>query len=80
MYINIVIYIDGSLLYERVPNKPDVDRLTLTPPQPQSVIPTQQNILKRPRQFDEVNGSDGKFHNTIPTNRLGHTTFRAVVY
>jgi len=54
-------YADGSLLYERVPNKPEVDRLTLTPPQPQSVIPTQQNILKRARAFDEVNGSDGKF-------------------
>ncbi|XP_011647298.1 metastasis-associated protein MTA3 isoform X2 [Pogonomyrmex barbatus] len=50
---------DGSLLYERVPNKPEVDRLTLTPPQPQPVMSTQQNILKRPRSFDEVNGSDG---------------------
>ncbi|XP_020283471.1 metastasis-associated protein MTA3 isoform X2 [Pseudomyrmex gracilis] len=49
---------DGSLLYERVPNKPEVDRLTLTPPQPQPVL-AQQNILKRPRPFDEVNGSDG---------------------
>jgi len=60
-------YADGSLLYERVPNKPEVDRLALTPPQPQSVIPTQQNILKRPRPFDEVNGSDGKFHNLFYT-------------
>ncbi|XP_018401179.1 PREDICTED: metastasis-associated protein MTA2 isoform X1 [Cyphomyrmex costatus] len=50
---------DGSLLYERVPNKPEVDRLTLTPPQPQPVMSTQQNILKRPRSFDEINGSDG---------------------
>ncbi|XP_011707234.1 PREDICTED: metastasis-associated protein MTA3 isoform X2 [Wasmannia auropunctata] len=50
---------DGSLLYERVPNKPEVDRLTLTPPQPQPVMSTQQNILKRPRPFDEINGSDG---------------------
>jgi hypothetical protein len=61
--VNALCYADGSLLYERVPNKPEVDRLTLTPPQPQSVIPTQQNILKRARAFDEVNGSDGKFHN-----------------
>lgn len=52
---------DGSLLYERVPNKPEVDRLTLTPPQPQPVMSTQQNILKRTRPFDEINGSDGKF-------------------
>lgn len=50
---------DGSLLYERVPNKPEVDRLTLTPPQPQPVMSTQQNILKRTRPFDEINGSDG---------------------
>ncbi|XP_011050863.1 PREDICTED: metastasis-associated protein MTA3 isoform X2 [Acromyrmex echinatior] len=55
---------DGSLLYERVPNKPEVDRLTLTPPQPQPVMSTQQNILKRPRSFDEINGSDGIALNT----------------
>jgi len=52
-------------LYERVPNKPEVDRLTLTPPQPQPVMSTQQNILKRSRPFDEINGSDGKFHYLI---------------
>lgn len=53
--------IDGSLLYERVPNKSDVDRLTITPPQPQP-MQVQQTILKRPRPpFDEINGSDGKF-------------------
>lgn len=39
-----------------------MDRLTLTPPQPQPVMPTQQTIMKRTRPFDEVNGSDGKFH------------------
>ncbi|XP_024935957.1 metastasis-associated protein MTA3 isoform X3 [Cephus cinctus] len=51
---------DGSLLYERVPNKPEVDRLPLTPPQPQPAMQTQQTILKRTRPpFDEINGSDG---------------------
>ncbi|XP_034941373.1 metastasis-associated protein MTA3 isoform X2 [Chelonus insularis] len=50
---------DGSLLYERVPNKPEVDRLPPTPPQPQP-IQSQQAILKRTRSaFDEINGSDG---------------------
>ncbi|XP_034192625.1 metastasis associated 1-like isoform X2 [Osmia lignaria lignaria] len=51
---------DGSLLYERVPNKAEVDRLTVTPPQPQPSMQTQQTILKRTRPpFDEINGSDG---------------------
>lgn len=51
---------DGSLLYERVPNKPEVDRLALTPPQVQPAMQTQQTILKRTRPpFDEINGSDG---------------------
>lgn len=51
---------DGSLLYERVPNKPEVDRLTVTPPQPQPAMQAQQTILKRTRPpFDEINGSDG---------------------
>ncbi|XP_076380307.1 metastasis associated 1-like isoform X3 [Megalopta genalis] len=52
---------DGSLLYERVPNKSEVDRLPVTPPQPQPTMPTQQQtILKRTRPpFDEINGSDG---------------------
>ncbi|KAL0118696.1 hypothetical protein PUN28_009393 [Cardiocondyla obscurior] len=68
---------DGSLLYERVPNKPEVDRLTLTPPQP--VMSTQQNILKRPRPFDEINGSDGIALNAglpssgPPTKRAHHS-------
>ncbi|XP_033218387.1 uncharacterized protein LOC117173850 [Belonocnema kinseyi] len=50
---------DGSLLYERVPNKPELDRLPLTPPQPQPAMQAQQTILKRTRPFDEINGSDG---------------------
>lgn len=51
---------DGSLLYERVPNKSEVDRLTITPPQPQPSMQSQQTILKRTRPpFDEINGSDG---------------------
>ncbi|KAK2576450.1 hypothetical protein KPH14_005781 [Odynerus spinipes] len=51
---------DGSLLYERVPNKPEVDRLALTPPQVPPAMQTQQTILKRTRPpFDEINGSDG---------------------
>ncbi|KAI4479650.1 PREDICTED: metastasis-associated protein MTA3 isoform X2 [Polistes canadensis] len=51
---------DGSLLYERVPNKPEVDRLTLTPPQVQPAMQAQQTIMKRTRPpFDEINGSDG---------------------
>ncbi|XP_046628372.1 metastasis-associated protein MTA3 isoform X2 [Neodiprion virginianus] len=50
---------DGSLLYERVPNKPEADRLPLTP-QPQPSLQVQQTILKRTRPpFDEINGSDG---------------------
>jgi len=70
VYIRNFYYcIDGSLLYERVPNKPEVDRLTLTPPQPQPVMSTQQNILKRTRPFDEINGSDGKFLNLMRTAR-----------
>lgn len=69
---------DGSLLYERVPNKPEVDRLTLTPPQPQPVMSTQQNILKRTRPFDEINGSDGIALNATlppggpPAKRIHH--------
>ncbi|XP_015440276.1 PREDICTED: metastasis-associated protein MTA3 isoform X2 [Dufourea novaeangliae] len=51
---------DGSLLYERVPNKSEVDRLPVTPPQPQPNMQPQQTILKRTRPpFDEINGSDG---------------------
>ncbi|XP_076637774.1 metastasis associated 1-like isoform X4 [Colletes latitarsis] len=51
---------DGSLLYERVPNKSEVDRLPVTPPQAQPSMQTQQTILKRTRPpFDEINGSDG---------------------
>ncbi|CAL7949605.1 unnamed protein product [Xylocopa violacea] len=51
---------DGSLLYERVPNKSEIDRLTVTPPQPQPTMQAQQTILKRTRPpFDEINGSDG---------------------
>ncbi|XP_076666322.1 metastasis associated 1-like isoform X2 [Andrena cerasifolii] len=51
---------DGSLLYERVPNKSEVDRLTVTPPQPQPSMQAQQTIMKRTRPpFDEINGSDG---------------------
>ncbi|XP_053597085.1 metastasis-associated protein MTA3 isoform X2 [Microplitis demolitor] len=51
---------DGSLLYDRVPNKPEVDRLPPTPPQPQPPIQPQQTILKRSRPaFEEINGSDG---------------------
>ncbi|XP_048507580.1 metastasis-associated protein MTA3 isoform X3 [Athalia rosae] len=54
---------DGSLLYERVPNKPEAERLPLTPPQTQtSSLQTSQTILKRSRPpFDEVNGSDGLY-------------------
>ncbi|XP_011880595.1 PREDICTED: metastasis-associated protein MTA3 isoform X2 [Vollenhovia emeryi] len=69
---------DGSLLYERVPNKPEVDRLTLTPPQPQPVMSTPQNILKRTRPFDEINGSDNLALNAglpsgaPPTKRAHH--------
>lgn len=53
-------------MYERVPNKPEVDRLPPTPPQPQINPPAsqpQQTILKRSRPFDEINGSDGKHLN-----------------
>ncbi|XP_070159519.1 metastasis-associated protein MTA3 isoform X2 [Polyergus mexicanus] len=70
---------DGSLLYERVPNKPEVDRLTVTPPQPQPVMSTQQqNIMKRARPFDEINGSDGIALNATlppsgpPAKRIHH--------
>lgn len=64
IFLTILTYFtDGSLLYERVPNKPEVDRLTLTPPQVQPAMQTQQTILKRTRPpFDEINGSDGKFN------------------
>ncbi|XP_044011912.1 metastasis-associated protein MTA3 isoform X2 [Aphidius gifuensis] len=54
---------DGSLLYERIPNKPEVEKIPSTPPQPQllnqSASQPQQTLLKRPRPFDEINGSDG---------------------
>ena len=59
---------DGSLLYERVPNKPELERLPLTPPQTQSTMQTQQTILKRTRPFDDVNGSDGKSPKTVIVN------------
>ncbi|KAK0075609.1 hypothetical protein PV325_006644 [Microctonus aethiopoides] len=71
---------DGSLLYERVPNKPEVDRLPPTPPQPQPGIQPQQTILKRTRpSFDEINGSDGIALNAglpggpPPTKRAHHS-------
>jgi metastasis-associated protein MTA len=55
-----IIFVDGSLLYERVPNKPEIDRLPVTPPI-QPALQTQHNILKRTRPaFDEINGADGK--------------------
>ncbi|XP_011305751.1 metastasis-associated protein MTA3 isoform X2 [Fopius arisanus] len=53
---------DGSLLYDRVPNKPEVDRLPPTPPQPQAqaLVQPQPTILKRTRPpLEELNGSDG---------------------
>lgn len=56
---------DGSLLYERVPNKPEVDRLPVTPPV-QPALQTQQNILKRTRPpFDEINGADGGLFSSV---------------
>lgn len=54
-------FTDGSLLYERIPNKPEVDRLPVTPPV-QPALQTQQNLLKRTRPaFDEINGAEGKY-------------------
>ncbi|XP_011500934.1 PREDICTED: metastasis-associated protein MTA3 isoform X2 [Ceratosolen solmsi marchali] len=69
---------DGSLLYEKVPNKPEVDRLPVTPPI-QPTLQAQQNILKRTRPpFDESNGADGIGLNALvssgqpPTKRSQH--------
>lgn len=42
---------DGSLMYERVPNKPEAEKLALNNMSPS---------LKR-RAYDEINGMDGKF-------------------
>lgn len=42
---------DGSLMYERVPNKPEADKLSLNNMSPS---------LKR-RAYEELNGMDGKF-------------------
>jgi metastasis-associated protein MTA len=47
---NAINFSDGSLLYERIPNKPDVDKAT-----PNNITAT----LKR-KPYDEVNGIDGK--------------------
>ncbi|XP_058790957.1 metastasis-associated protein MTA3 isoform X2 [Phymastichus coffea] len=69
---------DGSLLYERVPNKSDVvDRLSATPPVP-PILQTPQNTLKRTRApFDELNGADGIAINAVspgqpPPKRAHH--------
>lgn len=46
---------DGSLLYERVPNKPEADKVPLNNMSPS---------LKR-RAYDEMNGIDGRYHMQI---------------
>lgn len=51
---------DGSLLYERVPNKPEVERIPISSPV-QPALQSQQNPLKRSRPQDEFNGTDGEF-------------------
>ncbi|KAL7296490.1 hypothetical protein TKK_0009931 [Trichogramma kaykai] len=75
---------DGSLLYERVPNKSDIDGINVTPPIPPT-LQVQPN-LKRPRpQFDELNGTDGIMPITLPlsgpppSKRPHHTTSRDVL-
>lgn len=58
--------LDGSLLYERIPNKPEVERIPLTPPQAAPAMQAQQTILKRTRPpFEETNGSDGECATTF---------------
>lgn len=47
----IFFYIDGSLLYERVPNKPEAEKIPLN-----SLSPS----LKR-RSYEDINGVDGKY-------------------
>jgi len=44
-------FADGSLMYERVPNKPEAEKVSLNYVAPH---------LKR-RAYDEVNGLDGKY-------------------
>lgn len=51
---------DGSLLYERVPNKPEVERIPISSPV-QPTLQSQQNPLKRSRPYDEINGTDGEY-------------------
>ncbi|XP_023246764.1 metastasis-associated protein MTA3 [Copidosoma floridanum] len=76
---------DGSLLYERVPNKSDVERLPATPPV-QPTLQPQQNLLKRTRPlFDEVNGADGVGLNAIasgqpPLKRAQHGAQSATLH
>nr|CAD7426573.1 unnamed protein product [Timema monikensis] len=47
---------NGTLLYERVPNKPEAEKAALN-----NISPT---LLKR-RAYEEVNGMDGKCHGYV---------------
>lgn len=49
----IFIFADGTLLYERVPNKPEAEKAALNN--------VSASLLKR-RAFEEVNGMDGKIN------------------
>lgn len=46
---------DGSLLYERIPNKPEAERIPLNNTSP--------SMRRRP--YDEMNGMDSKFYLSV---------------
>nr|CAD7569754.1 unnamed protein product [Timema californicum] len=57
---------DGTLLYERVPNKPEAEKAALN-----NISPT---LLKR-RAYEEVNGMDGlPVLNNVKSNQLSQFT------
>ena len=51
IYCKFTLFSDGTLLYERVPNKPEAEKAALN-----NISPS---LLKR-RAYEEVNGMDGK--------------------
>lgn len=59
---------DGSLVYERVPNKtPDVVAVPVTADKELSIIPAQatSTIRKRAHEDQQLNGTEGGFQNNL---------------
>lgn len=50
---------DGSLMYERIPNKPEAEKITINTTATTTISNTNSPSLKK-RAYEEVNGVDSK--------------------